>query len=231
RVRGPSGIGKTELVRCVLARLATSENIILLSGRCHCEESLPFKAVDAVIDALARVLLDLPEDTVAAVPPRQRGAMLRLFPVLGRVPALAAAADSDDAADQPERRRRGFDALHELLAHVAGSRRVVMWIDDLQWGDVDGVLLLRHLLQPPRPVPLLLILSYRSPDPAAPIAIVEDEGFAAEVDQVTLDVGALDPVASAELIRRSSAIPVAAEVTDALVAEAGGSPFLLTELS
>src|SRR5262249_46094504 len=130
RVRGPSGIGKTELVRCVLARLATSENIILLSGRCHCEESLPFKAVDAVIDALARVLLDLPEDTVAAVPPRQRGAMLRLFPVLGRVPALAAAADSDDAADQPERRRRGFDALHELLAHVAGSRRVVMWIDD-----------------------------------------------------------------------------------------------------
>jgi hypothetical protein len=231
RVRGPSGIGKTEIVRSVLARLAAREKVIPLTGRCHPEESLPFKAVDAVVDALTRVLLDLPEAVISAAGHRATGAMLRLFPVFGRVPALAAASELDDAADQPERRRRGFDAFRELLIHVARNNHVVIWIDDLQWGDVDGVLLLRHLLQPPHPVPLLLILSYRSSEPAPATAIVEDDGFASEVTQVTLELGPLDSVASAEVIHRSSSIPVAAEVTDAIVAEAGGSPFLLTELS
>jgi hypothetical protein len=231
RVRGPSGIGKTELVRSALTRFAVPGDVVVLTGRCHPEESLPFKAVDAVIDGLTQVLLELPPSMLSTAVPHQTGAMLRLFPVLARVPALAAASASEDAADQPERRRRGFQAFGDLLGHVARHRHVVIWVDDLQWGDVDGVLLLRHLLGPPHPVPLLLILGYRHPDPAPSIAIVEEESFASEVTQVTLELEPLDPVASVELIRRSSSSPVATEVARALAAEADGSPFLITELS
>ena len=56
-VHGSSGMGKTALVRQFFKDLAEREpNVVLLAGRCYERESVPYKALDSVIDALTQVL-------------------------------------------------------------------------------------------------------------------------------------------------------------------------------
>jgi eukaryotic-like serine/threonine-protein kinase len=50
-VCGESGMGKSALVRCFLDRLLTREPVIVLSGRCYENESVPYKALDGSLTA------------------------------------------------------------------------------------------------------------------------------------------------------------------------------------
>lgn len=163
-VHGPSGVGKSALVARLLAELArTREPPLVLAGRCYSRESLPYKAIDGVIDALARHLADLPAAEVDAIVPPHVGELAALFPVLRRVRAVERESAANVALPDPiERRRRAFGALRELLTRLASRTPVVIFIDDLQWGDVDGAQALAQVMQAPEPPPLLLLGSYRS---------------------------------------------------------------------
>src|SRR5262249_36918509 len=158
-VQGPSGIGKSELVRRFLAE-PRSETIVL-SGRCHLSETVPHQALDAIVDQLSGYLLQRNE-TAIALAPRFSAALLRLFPVLGRVPGLAQAPAVGLAVEPQELRRQGIQALRELLARLGDRHQLVLWIDDAQWGAGDSALVLRQLLRPPDAPRLMVILSYRS---------------------------------------------------------------------
>ena len=61
-VEGESGLGKSRLVRRFAERIARDDPAALvLIGRCYERESVPYKAFDGVVDALARFLAKLPD--------------------------------------------------------------------------------------------------------------------------------------------------------------------------
>ncbi len=61
-VHGTSGMGKSALCRHFLDRLVETQGALVLEGRCYERELMPFKALDALVDALAEYLAGLPRD-------------------------------------------------------------------------------------------------------------------------------------------------------------------------
>src|SRR5262245_49627717 len=89
-VHGASGMGKSALVRRFLQQLTRSEpDAVVLRGRCYEQESVPYKALDPLVDDLSQYLQRLPPAQAEALLPRDAVALSRLFPVLLRVEALA----------------------------------------------------------------------------------------------------------------------------------------------
>ncbi|MCE9574969.1 MAG: AAA family ATPase, partial [Deltaproteobacteria bacterium] len=158
RIVGESGIGKTALLRRALDEITAIEpRTLVLQSRCHEGESVPFNACDGLIDALARYLRRVPEVEAATLVPARVELLTRVFPVLRRVPVLAA-APVVDVVDPQVLRTRMFAVLRELI-HALGERRpLVLTIDDVQWADDDSALLLAALVRSPDPPPLLLVL-------------------------------------------------------------------------
>ena len=161
-LHGASGMGKSALIDHFLTELEDDRRAVLLSGRCYERESVPYKALDSLLDGLSRFLYELPDGDVDSLVPTHCGALVRLFPVLRRVPAFhSAARREDDVQDPHELRLRAFEALRELWQRMGDRGLLVMHIDDGQWADLDSATLLASVLREPTP-PVLLIVGYRS---------------------------------------------------------------------
>lgn len=158
-----SGLGKTALLEHSLAKVVESRKALVFRGRCYEQESVPYKALDSVVDALSVFLVRLPQAAVAELVPPNISALARVFPVLTRSPAVKQIAERETSpANLGELRQRAFAALKELLYRIGERFSLIVCIDDLQWGDADSAALLMQLLQGPRAPRLLLLVSYRS---------------------------------------------------------------------
>ena len=231
-VCGPSGIGKSALVRSFLTRLSTRDEVVVLSGRCYEHESVPYKALDGVVDSLSRYILSLPDSVVDSLMPRDVAALPRIFPVMQRIPAIARAClDREPAATEPLLLRRlAFEALRGLLAHMAARERLVIYIDDLQWSDIDGALLLEELVRQPAAPALLTIVSFRSEEVASQRFL---QRLIERREQPWLSVS-LEPMPDAEAVELISALadaPLSEEQRQRITSEAGGNPFFLEQLA
>jgi serine/threonine protein kinase len=237
-VCGGSGMGKTALVRRFFDELQTRERgVVLLSGRCYERESVPYKALDGIVDRLSRHLTQISRAELAALLPRDVRALVRLFPMLGHVTAVIRASQRGiEIKDVQELRRRGFAAFRELVGRLSDRRPVVLFIDDLQWGDSDSVMLLKDLMQPPAPPVILLILCYRAEEASSSAVVREllslQSTPSVDADVRQIDVGQLDPGEARQLARAllSNAERTGA-LAEAIALESQGSPFFLDALA
>jgi serine/threonine protein kinase len=175
-VEGESGVGKSRLVRRFDELLhLDSPGAVVLSGRCYERESVPYKAFDGVVDALARWLMRIPDSDARELLPTRPAPLVQIFPILRRVPAIAGAVRAPTTALDPlELRSRAFGALREMLVRIGDRHPLVVVIDDAQWSDDnDSLALLAEVTRSPDAPRMLLLATVRvgtsgNPDLHAP---------------------------------------------------------------
>lgn len=231
-ISGESGMGKTCFASHFLEQLSRSpQPAVVLSGRCYERETLPYKAFDNVLDTLCHYLKRLPDAEAAALLPRDVVALARLFPVFRRVPVIARARERARLPVDPlEVKTRAFAALKELLGRLSDSVRVVLCVDDAQWGDVDSAKLLAHLLVPPNSAALSCILIYRRGDREHSVCLLAlDEALqGAGIARHALELGPLEPHVLREIAARVTG--ESAPRFEHVSVEAQGNPYFLMEL-
>lgn len=205
---GEAGIGKTRTVE-ELAREARGRGALVLAARCPETSAAPaFWPWTQILRAL------LAGDETRATLPHE----LRVL-----VPELGGANDSE-----PDRFRL-FDAMTTRLAAAAGSRPLLVWIDDLQWADVASLQLALWLTRELRGLRVLFVATIRdaaehSPALAGALADLARLDHALRVD--------LDGLGAAEVARylEHAVGGVPPEAVDALLTRTDGNPFFLREL-
>jgi tetratricopeptide (TPR) repeat protein len=234
-IYGPSGIGKSALVRRFLSEPSRRDQAVVLAGRCYENESVPYKALDGVVDDLSHYLGSIPFEDVQSLLPPDMSALTRVFPVLLQVDAVADACQEveSEGIDPLRVRRRAFEALAALLRRLATRRSLVIWIDDLQWADADSTVLLEEILGPPSPPAMLTLLCFRSEEVANKPFL---RALLDRADQPEWSALSLEPMTEEEartLI--GGLLPGGSALTDLdrmqLTREAGGSPFVLEQLA
>jgi tetratricopeptide (TPR) repeat protein len=223
-VHGPSGVGKTALVQRFLE--GVGGEALVLRGRCYERESVPYKALDSVMDDLAHRLGGVPE--VAPFLVDDVAHLARIFPVLTQLDSVQdIATHATDIADLQEVRRRAFAALRELFHRLSGSYLLIVFVDDLQWGDLDSAGLLSALLAPPHPPRLLFVGSYRSEhaETSPVLKTLLQNGRARKVE-----VGLLSDDDAGALARSMLGPKANAATVEAVVREAGGTPLFVAQL-
>ncbi|MBC8031879.1 MAG: protein kinase [Pyrinomonadaceae bacterium] len=234
-LHGGSGMGKSALAQHFLDELRGAEaGVVILEGRCYERESVPYKALDGVVDSLTKYLMSLPVAKAEALMPREILALARLFPVMRQVDCVFNAPYSQHEIPDPfTLRRKAFAALRELLGRISDRQPLALYIDDLQWSDADSTSLLEDLLRPPDAPPLLLVSSFRSEDiQAKPFLKSLLEKAGTESCREVL-IGALSETESLTLVRATLGPGVAGlePFSKAILLEAGGNPFLLEQLA
>lgn len=231
-VSGMSGMGKSAVVQRFLLECEQS-GALVLRARCYECEDLPYKAFDPLMDALAEHLLTLDEQSLSALIGEDIKWLSQLFPALLRVKQIAQHGTEASAVDPFEKKRRAGAACRNLFHALAKRARVVLYVDDLQWGDLDSGPLFADLLRGPDAPPLLMVVSFRAEDERSPLirALREDFLPSAKLDGLCeLRLLALDREASTQLALALLGDEQKSAVAN-VVAEAGGSPFFVRELA
>ncbi|MET0384795.1 MAG: protein kinase, partial [Polyangiales bacterium] len=245
-VRGASGAGKTALVEHFLEQVAAAHSgglrertALVLRSRCYEREAMPFKALDGLIDALVRHLSQLDDFDVAHLLPADVAELSQLFPALDRLRAVQRlSATARPRGDGVVARQRAELALRELFVRLAARQPVVIWIDDLQWGDLDSASLLESWLPHMSKAPILMVFSYRSEElhtSSCLRVLLGSAGARAGLRtyQRTLEIAPLRDEDVARLCEHRLAVHGEAQpgLVSRIVLESRGSPFLASQLT
>ncbi|MEM9860831.1 MAG: protein kinase [Myxococcota bacterium] len=159
---GKPGSGKTALLEQFLQGVDPAR---IFRSRSYEGACVPFGGADALVDEIAERLRPMRKDPSWL--PTHFDALMSLFPVLeGAVenaPQPARPKPPRNEVDPVVVRRHAFDALRELLKAMASQLggALVLAVDDLHWGDEDGVELLNYLAEGRDAVNMLLIVVAR----------------------------------------------------------------------
>jgi serine/threonine protein kinase len=232
-LHGESGVGKSALVRRFTEKLAAeAPDAVVLAGRCYERESVPYKAIDGVVDALSRYMRKLPKIDAVALLPLKATHLAQVFPCLRHVEAIAELPRPHyELADPQELRSRMFAAFRDLFARLAERHPVVLVIDDLQWADADSMALLRELVRPPDAPALLLCATVRT-NSESQVDSQASRFLELASDTLHIALERLPQVEARELATLLAQRHHASGTADiaAIADEAGGHPLFIDEL-
>jgi hypothetical protein len=211
----------------------------VLRSRCYERETIAFKSIDGIVDALVTFLITLEQIEVAHLLPRDLAALIALFPAFEHIPTvqrLMAPDNRVNRGDSLQLRRRAEEEFRSLLCRIAQRQPVVIWIDDLQWGDLDSAQMLQSWLARPFEAPVLLVMSYRSDETATSACLATLVSPAAkETQHVVQHEIVLQPMKDSDMhalcSKRFAASQSLAPIIAKIVRDAQGNPFLATQLS
>ena len=231
-------MGKTALVKHFLEEVQQADSVLVLEGRCYQKESVPFAALDSLIDELTGYLASQPHNEVEPLMPRHILALARLFPVLRSVQAVAEPAFRTFSPPDPqENRRLAVGALRELLVNLSQKNPLIIHIDDLQWGDLDSAVFLNDLIHNPQPPAALLLASYRLEDQdtsplLGALSSQDDIGItSADVNHLSIGPLADHDVESLALSLLGSRNGTSAQQAQQIAQEVNGNPMFAVELA
>jgi len=225
---GEPGMGKSrlsaEFAASVHARGAT-----VLAGRCSEEPLRPF---EPFAEALVGYVRTADVDDMAARLGRLAAPLGALVPDLaGPTPLAAPSRRSLGTADAGDERAVLFDAVGSLIREVATSAPVLLVLEDLHWASQPTLSLLRSLLRPVPPVPLLIIGTYRDTelDRIHPLAAALAD-FSREPNVERIALAGLDDAAIAECLAAEDQLDVERALVGVLRERTHGNPLFVREL-
>jgi predicted ATPase len=218
-VHGEPGIGKSALVERFVSGLRGEA--IVLRGRCYEQESVPFGGVDSLIDDFSEYLLGLSHDDLELLLAGGAASVARVFPVLYRVPYLAALRIDVPMVSDASLRDRALDELARIFAALGRTQTPVLFIDDLQWIDPDSLALIRQTFLSKGARCLFVATMRPSGEPSPELA-----AFVASLDRVEVK-----RLSSEEALDVCDAlVPLETDVRERVLHEASGHPLFLSEL-
>lgn len=225
-VTGPSGIGKSALVRELCATQA--REAYLGSGKFDAmARSVPLSAFSQVIRALARQALAEPREALLA----KKQAIEAALGQSGRVVTdlcpdlelMIGPQPEPPAAGASEAKNRLALLIRRLFAVFSREGApLVVFLDDLQWADPASLDLLQRLLTDPEAHHLCVVGAYRDDevDTAHPLAAALGALRGEGIEPLALALGPLSPAAVTTIVAEAlHADPARAEPLAAMIGE------------
>ena len=220
-ILGELGVGKSALVAAALDAFEPKPRVLRLECVFGTTE-VPYAAVAEMV----REACDIPDDA-SSEPARRilRDTLERVLPpelvataMDALEPLVAPTVASEDAGDRSAALTR---AVRFLLAGLARSGPLVVWVDALQFADAPSLQLMGRLMAQSYDSPLMVIVCGRADDRA--------EELLGGVPQIELEE--LDEADRRSLVKaRLAGALVPDEIHQAIVHRAGGNPFFIIEL-
>ena len=231
-VHGRSGMGKTMLVKTMLDEIRSIPEVVVFSGQCHQRESVPFKAIDGLVDNIVTHVSKLPDSERNALMHGVGPRLVRAFPVFAQLLETKPSSGTQTNRNVEELRHDAFTGLIELLRRLSKNRCLVLSIDDLQWGDLDSVAFFLKLTRTPDAFPFLFIGTYRTDEAEQSVLQPLLRAELVNVTRSDIEVGPLAYRESSELARRL--LPATLRDDDTIIetiaSESAGCPYFVAEL-
>ncbi|AKT38393.1 trifunctional serine/threonine-protein kinase/ATP-binding protein/sensor histidine kinase [Chondromyces crocatus] len=237
-VSGPSGIGKTSLIREVYRPITVRRGYFIAGKFDQYRHEDPHAALKQALRELSDQLLAESEEHVLEFQKRARdtlGSHARILTEL--CPSLARLLGEHPempTLSHPENLYRFNRAVTGFLASVATPEHpLCVFFDDLQWANADALKLLEHLSRVEQDLALLIIGAHRDEEildaQALALALRAIEARGARVERVCLSPLGLpelkEMVADTLSIPREAGEPLA----ELLLSRTAGNPFFVRE--